>query len=111
MSRESHLVRAGGAREASAEEQRRERNRKKFEETELVDDVSSVPLLLSSEDGPKPTPFSIQNADLGIPELGDDGEGDITTQVAAPPKVTLNRGCRRSHSWTGTYSTTSQTRR
>jgi len=28
----------------SAEEQRRERNRKKFEETELVDDVSSVPL-------------------------------------------------------------------
>ena len=23
---------------------------------------------------------------LEIPELGDDGEGDITTQVAAPPK-------------------------
>ncbi|WZN60431.1 intraflagellar transport protein 43 [Chloropicon roscoffensis] len=46
----------------SAVEQRRERNRKKFEETELVDDI------------------------LEIPELGDDGEGDITTQVAAPPK-------------------------
>ncbi|QDZ21634.1 hypothetical protein HOP50_06g41610 [Chloropicon primus] len=49
-------------KKASAEEQRRERNRKKFEETELVDDI------------------------LEIPELGDDGEGDITTQVAAPPK-------------------------
>ena len=23
---------------------------------------------------------------MEIPELGDDGEGDITTQVAAPPK-------------------------
>ena len=41
----------------SAEEQRREKNRKKFEETELVDDVSSVPLPSLVRGWPKANAF------------------------------------------------------